>query len=73
MEKKILDIENKIFNIKEVDKNLLYSKYKAKNIDKFKNKKVIAFAGIGNPENFFEFIKNNNINIIRKNKISRPL
>ena len=28
------------------------------------NRKVIAFAGIGNPENFFDLLKKNNIKII---------
>jgi len=30
---------------------------------KFKNKKVFAFAGIGNPQNFFTLLKENNINV----------
>jgi len=54
-EKKIKEINN---NVK-----IFYSKYKIKNLDKFKNKIVIAFAGIGNPSNFFELLKENNINI----------
>ena len=57
-----LEFENKI---KEVNKNIkiFYSIYKIKNPDKFKNKKVVAFAGIGNPSNFFNLLKENNINI----------
>ena len=59
---KNLEFENKI---KEISKNIkiFYSKYKIKNLDKFKNKKVVAFAGIGNPSNFFELLKENNINL----------
>ena len=59
---KNLQFENKI---NKINKNLktFYSKYKIKNLDKFKNKKVIAFAGIGNPSNFFELLKENNINV----------
>ena len=59
---KNLEFENKI---KKINKNLkiFYSKYKIKNLDKFKNKDVIAFAGIGNPSNFFKLLKENNINI----------
>ena len=34
----------------------------------FKNKKVIAFAGIGNPNNFFDLLKENNINVIEQKK-----
>mgnify|MGYP002009895646 CR=1 FL=1 len=59
---KNLEFENKI---KEINKNakIFYSKYKIKNPDKYNNKKVIAFAGIGNPSNFFELLKKNNIEI----------
>ena len=56
--------ENKISNINKNVK-IFYSKYKIINLDKFKNKKVIAFAGIGNPSNFFEILKENNINVIK--------
>ena len=66
---KDLNFENKI---KEISKNtkIFYSKYKIKNLDKFKNKKVVAFAGIGNPSNFFKLLKENNINV--KNTYSFP-
>ena len=59
---KNFEFENKI---KEVNKNvkIFYSTYKIKDLDKFKNKKVVAFAGIGNPSNFFKLLKENNINI----------
>tara|TARA_Y100000590_G_scaffold138381_1_gene158434 strand:- start:1378 stop:2307 length:930 start_codon:yes stop_codon:yes gene_type:complete len=66
---KNINIENKIFS-KNKKIKIFYIKYKAWNIDQFKNKKVIAFAGIGNPENFFSMLKKNNINIIEK--ISYP-
>ena len=56
--------ENKIININKNAK-IFYSKYKVINLDKFKNKKVVAFAGIGNPSNFFELLKENNINVIK--------
>ena len=59
------DIENKIFS-KNKKIKIFYSKHKAKNIDEFKNKKVIAFAGIGNPENFFNLLKDNNIGAIEE-------
>ena len=46
----------------------LYYKYAAKNVSELKNKKLIAFAGIGNPENFFELLKNNGLNVIKEIK-----
>ena len=57
------DIENKIFSKSEKIK-IFYSNYKPQNISEFKNKKVVAFAGIGNPENFFDLLKDNKLNII---------
>ena len=45
---------------------IFYSKYKIKNLEKLKNKKFIAFAGIGNPQNFFDLLKENNLNIIKE-------
>ncbi len=66
---KNLDFENKIKNINSKIK-IFCSKYKIKNLDKFLNKKVVAFAGIGNPHNFFDLLKENNITI--KKTISFP-
>ena len=43
---------------------IFYSKYKPINIDRFKEKKICAFAGIGNPSNFFELLKENNLNLV---------
>ena len=63
---KNLEFENKIFEItKNRNCNLFYSKYKIKNIEKFRNKKITAFAGIGNPSNFFELLKENKLDIIK--------
>ena len=56
------DIEKRILN-KNSEIKIFYAKYSAKNINEFKNKKVIAFAGIGNPENFFDLLKDNKIDI----------
>ena len=53
--------------ILRINKNLkiFYSSYKIKNLNEFKNKKLFALAGIGNPENFFQMIEDNLI--IEKN------
>ena len=59
--KKNDNIENKIMT-KNKSIKIFYAKYKAENIDNFINKKVICFAGIGNPINFFELLKQNGIN-----------
>ena len=57
-----VQFENKINKINKNAK-IFYSKYKIKNIDNFKNKEIIAFAGIGNPSNFFDLLKENKINV----------
>ena len=57
-EKKILSISNKV--------KIFYSKYLPTNIEEFKNKKLFAFAGIGNPINFFKLLDENNLNIQKK-------
>ena len=51
--------------INKINKNvkIFYSKYKIKNIENFKSKEIIAFAGIGNPSNFFDLLKENKINV----------
>ena len=65
--KKNKAIENKILSNNNNIK-IFYSQYNAKNIDEFHNKKIIAFAGIGNPENFFDLLKNNNLDVIESIK-----
>ena len=57
-EDKILDINKKL--------EIFYSSYEPTNIKQFKNKKLFAIAGIGNPENFFKLIKENNLSIKKK-------
>ena len=57
-EKKILNISNKV--------KIFYSKYLPINIEEFKGKKLFAFAGIGNPENFFKLLSENNLNIEKR-------
>ena len=61
---KNLEFEKKLFKtIRNKKLHIFYSKYKIKNIEKFKNKEIIAFAGIGNPSNFFDLLRENNLNI----------
>lgn len=57
-EKKILKINNNL--------EIYYSSYKLNNIDQFKNKKLLAVAGIGNPENFFQLVEKKGLIIEKK-------
>ena len=65
--KKNIDIENEIFS-KNKKIKIFYTKYEPQNIDEFKNNKVVAFAGIGNPENFFNLLRDNKIDLVEKIK-----
>ena len=47
--------EKKILNINK-NLHIVYSNYSHKNLNKFRNKKLLAFAGIGNPKNFFKLL-----------------
>ncbi len=62
---KNLEFEKKIYKISESIK-VFYSKYVPSNLEKFTGKKLVAFAGIGNNENFFKILKDNDLNIQRK-------
>jgi tetraacyldisaccharide 4'-kinase len=61
-EKKIKKVSNNI--------DIFYSKYLPINLEKFKNHNLLAFAGIGNPENFFDLLEENSLHL--KKKISFP-
>ena len=61
------NIENKILSKNEKIK-IFYTNYEPQNITEFQNKQIIAFAGIGNPENFFNLLEINKLNIIEKVK-----
>ena len=61
---KNLELENKLNNNSNKKKlPIFYSKYVIKNIEKLKNKEILAFAGIGNPSNFFNLLKENKLNV----------
>ena len=62
---KSLDFEQKILKIQK-DLKIYYSNYKPLNIQEFKNKKLLVISGIGNPENFFKILKDNQMNIQKK-------
>ena len=55
-------IENQINKIKQL--KIFYSQYKPKNLEILQDKKIFAFAGIGNPLNFFELLKKNNLQLL---------
>ena len=57
-EKRILTVSEKI--------KIFYSRYLPTNINQFKKKKILAFAGIGNPNNFFNLLRDNNLNVQKK-------
>ena len=61
---KNIKFENKINKFNNNIK-IFYSKYKLLDTDVIQNKKVIALAGIGNPENFFDQLKEKNIDLIK--------
>jgi tetraacyldisaccharide 4'-kinase len=61
--------EKKIFKIKKKI-SLYYSEYEPANLNKFKNKDLLAFAGIGNPNNFFQLLIDNKLKV--KKKLSYP-
>tara|TARA_Y100000590_G_scaffold429494_1_gene542116 strand:+ start:986 stop:1915 length:930 start_codon:yes stop_codon:yes gene_type:complete len=43
---------------------IFYFKYDFINLDNIKNKKILAFAGIANPQNFFDLLRNNDIDVV---------
>tara|TARA_B100000963_G_scaffold192203_1_gene167284 strand:- start:9445 stop:10386 length:942 start_codon:yes stop_codon:yes gene_type:complete len=67
--KKDKKFEEKLIKINE-KLEIFYSCYKPINLDQFKNTKLMALAGIGNPENFFRLLEENNLEIGKK--ISLP-
>ena len=60
-----IEFERKIKGISDNIK-IFYMKYLSINIEDFKGHNLLAFAGIGNPENFFNLLEENNLKIIKK-------
>ena len=63
--KKDKKFEEKLLKINE-KLEIFYSCYKPINLDQFRNAKLMALAGIGNPENFFRLLEENNLEIGKK-------
>ena len=61
-EKKLKSISDSI--------EIFQSKYEIKNLKRLRGKKILAFAGIGNPNNFFKLLKEHGLKI--KQEISFP-
>jgi len=57
--------EEKIKSISN-DINIYYSKYLPANLSQFTNQNLLAFAGIGNPDNFFNLLEKNGLSIAKK-------
>ena len=60
--KRNIAFEKKL-KIKSPKAKIFYSTYIPKNIKKFKGKRILAFAGIGNPNGFFNMLKRHKLNI----------
>ena len=57
--------ESKLKSINK-DVNIFYTKYTLENAENLKYEKILCFAGIGNPNNFFEILKENGLNVIKE-------
>ena len=64
------EFEEKIKKISNNNISIYYSRYLPINIKKLKNINLLAFAGIGNSENFFQLLSDYQLNI--KKRISFP-
>jgi len=66
---KNINFENKLYGINQ-NLKIFYSRYNFINVQKYQDKNILAFAGIGNTDNFFDLLKSNNLRI--KHSISFP-
>ena len=57
-EKKIKAVSNSI--------SIYYSEYLPTNLHQFSDQKLLAFAGIGNPSNFFNLLDKNKLQVVKK-------
>lgn len=62
---KVKEFEEKILKINK-SISIYYSKYEPVNIEEFRNKSLLAFAGIANPKNFFNLLEKNNLKVSKK-------
>ena len=60
--RKDIHFEKRILTINK-NLSIFYSNYNPINLNEFKNKKLLAFAGIGNPENFFDLLSKKGLNV----------
>lgn len=59
------DFNKRIKSISD-DISIYYSNYVPTNINLFAGQNLLAFAGIGNPDNFFNLLEKNNLKITKK-------
>ena len=54
--------------IKSISNNIdiYYSDYLPTNLNQFTDQNLLAFAGIGNPDNFFKLLEVNNLRVAKK-------
>lgn len=62
---KNIDFENKIKKINDKIK-IYYSKYIPIENEQLIGKKLLAFAGIGNPKNFYDLLKEYHLNVVKR-------
>ena len=58
-------IRKKILGINK-DLRIFYSSFKPLNLEEFKDKKLLAVAAIGNPNNFFKLLRQCNLDVKKK-------
>ncbi len=62
---KNISFEDKILNINN-QLNIFYSRYELINFQEFEEKKILAIAGIGNPNNFFSLLLGKKLKVEKK-------